>query len=96
MFVRLIVSSVAALVLMCIQARAAELSAVEEKAAQKLYIVKCTKCHELYDPKKYDDAEWDKWMGKMKKKARLKDDQFNSLLAYTQKIREEKSVAGKK
>ena len=90
MIVRLIVSSATALVLLCMQARAVELSDAELKAAQKLYVVKCSKCHELYDVKKYDDADWDKWMLKMKKKSRLKDDQFELLTHYTAEMREGK------
>ena len=97
MFVRLVLSSIAALVLMCIQARAAELSPTELKAAQKLYIVKCTKCHELYDAKSYNDREWGEWMAKMKKKSRLKDDQFDLLDRYTTEVREGKvAVPAKK
>jgi mono/diheme cytochrome c family protein len=47
----------------------------ENAAGHKIYIAKCAKCHKLYDPAKYSDAEWEKWMGKMAKKARLTPEQ---------------------
>ena len=55
--------------------------------ARKLYVLKCAKCHELYDPKKYSDADWEMWMNKMKKKSKLKPEQFGAIRAYTEKLR---------
>ena len=55
--------------------------------AERLYKLKCAKCHKLYDPKGYDDAAWDRWMGKMKRKARLTDEQYEAVWRYTDKIR---------
>ena len=49
-----------------------ELSVVELKAARKIYLGKCAKCHKLHDPAKYTDEKWDEWMGKMTKKSKLK------------------------
>jgi nitrate/TMAO reductase-like tetraheme cytochrome c subunit len=63
-------------------AGAAELSAGELKDARKLYNAKCAKCHKFYDPAKYNDAEWRKWMTKMSKKARLKPAQEELLSRY--------------
>jgi len=81
-----VVVSVAALLAVS-SSNAAELSAQQAIDARKLYLLKCAKCHELYDPKSYTDAEWDKWMLKMKKKSRLKDEQYESLKAYTATLR---------
>ncbi len=55
--------------------------------ARALYVIKCAKCHELYDPKKYDGADWKRWMVKMKKKSKLKPEQFDLILDYTTKLR---------
>ena len=54
---------------------------------KELYLAKCSKCHRLYDPKEYDDASWEKWMGKMKKKARLKDEQYEQISSYLESVR---------
>lgn len=59
-------------------------------AARKLYVTKCARCHEFYDPTKYDDAKWSEWMSKMKRKARLNDDQYNKLDSYLQSVRASK------
>ncbi|MEO7299295.1 MAG: hypothetical protein ABI042_12055 [Verrucomicrobiota bacterium] len=59
----------------------------QPQMAQKLYVTKCAKCHELYDPKKYSDADWDLWMTKMRKKSKLKPDQFALIQAYTKMFR---------
>lgn len=67
----------------------------EFKAAHKLYVVKCSKCHELYDPHQYNDADWDMWMAKMKRKSKLKDEQFDLINQYTQMLRSKDNSPGK-
>lgn len=57
---------------------------------RKIYTGKCARCHKLYDPAKYDDPTWDKWMQKMKSKARLNDDQYRQLGEYLATVREKK------
>ena len=52
------------------------------EAGRKLYVAKCAKCHKLYDPAKYSDPEWSKWMAKMTKKAKLTPEQSSLLAAY--------------
>lgn len=59
-----------------------ELSPVELKAARKIYVGKCAKCHKLHDPSKYTDEKWDEWMGKMTKKSKLKPEQAELLARY--------------
>ena len=54
----------------------------ETAAARKLYISKCAKCHKFYDPAKYSDAEWVKWMAKMSKKSKLNPEQQEILSRY--------------
>jgi len=56
-------------------------------AVKKLYVRKCAKCHEFYNPTNYDDKTWNFWMIKMKKKARLKEEQYNMLYKYLDQVR---------
>jgi len=56
-------------------------------AGKKIYTGKCARCHKLRDPNKYDEAAWDKWMVKMKKKAKLTDDQSQQLADYIKTLR---------
>ena len=58
-------------------------------AAKKLYLIKCTKCHRLYDPLSYDGEKWGYWMGKMKKKSKLSDEQFKLISGYLEALRAE-------
>jgi cytochrome c len=58
------------------------LPAGETETGRKIYYAKCAKCHKFYDPKQYSDEEWNMWMGKMKKKAKLSDEQERMLLTY--------------
>ncbi len=67
--------------------RAADFTEADVKAARKLYIVKCAKCHKLHDPAGYTDAEWKTWMLKMSKKAKLKHDQEELLSRYLETLR---------
>jgi len=62
--------------------RGGELSTVELKAARKIYVGKCAKCHKLHDPASYPDEKWDEWMGKMTKKSKLKPEQAELLARY--------------
>ena len=50
-------------------------------AGRKVYVGKCARCHELYEPSQYNDAAWQGWMTRMQRKARLSDDQYRALLA---------------
>lgn len=71
----------------CMAAGAGELSSTELKAGRKLYVTKCGRCHKLYDPNNYSDADWREWMDKMSKKSRLKPDQKELLSRYIDSIR---------
>ena len=68
-------------------AEAAELSPKETADARKIYVAKCAKCHELYDPKAYSDTQWDIWMQKMGKKSKLKPAQLQLVVRYTDTLR---------
>ncbi len=59
-----------------------DFSTKEELEAKKLYVSKCAKCHKFYEPKKYSDAEWQKWMQAMSRKSKLKADQDKLLKTY--------------
>ena len=67
--------------------RNAGFSEARVDAASHLYLVKCTKCHELYNPADYDEADWEYWMGRMSKKARLNPEQLQLLSTFTATIR---------
>ena len=69
-------------------ASADELTATEISAARSIYVGKCAKCHEFYEPKKYSEADWRKWMGKMNKKSKLKGEQADLLGRYLDQYRE--------
>jgi mono/diheme cytochrome c family protein len=51
-------------------------------AARKLYLLKCAKCHKLYEPGKYSDSEWTRWMTSMSRKARLTPEQRKAVSQY--------------
>jgi hypothetical protein len=52
-------------------ARAAGFSVQQSDQAVRLYTAKCMRCHRSYDPTAYSNAEWETWMTKMSRKARL-------------------------
>ena len=55
--------------------------------ARTFYLRKCSKCHRLYDPMEYDDENWTGWMQKMKKKAKLTDEDFKTISGYLESLR---------
>ena len=57
-------------------------SAEEIASARTLCLNKCVRCHKFYDPVKYSDEQWRKWMTKMSKKARLKESEAELLGRY--------------
>ena len=54
----------------------------QSAAGQKIYVAKCAKCHKFYDPAKYSEADWQMWMTKMSKKAKLKPEQEAEVSRY--------------
>jgi len=66
----------------------AGLSPDEISMGAKLALNKCVRCHQLYDPKAYNDAEWRTWMMKMSRKAHLKPDQEELLSRYFEGFRQ--------
>ena len=86
----------AVLALALSSAEAAELSPPETAAGRKIYLAKCAKCHELYDPKAYNNTEWADWMKKMGKKSKLKPEQSELLARYTDTLRAAGKVPEKK
>jgi hypothetical protein len=57
-------------------------SAEEIATARSLYVNKCLRCHEHYNPADYEASEWDVWMKKMSKKAKLQTVQEEVLTRY--------------
>jgi hypothetical protein len=54
----------------------------DARRATSLYALKCGRCHKFYDPAAYDTGDWDRWMGKMAKKAKLSAEQGRLLSTY--------------
>lgn len=71
------------------EASAAGLSAQEVIDANALYTAKCAKCHKFYNPADYSQKEWDAWMRKMSRKAKLKAAQEELLTRYLGVFRQE-------
>jgi hypothetical protein len=86
----------AGLLLVTTTGRTADLTEKETQVARKIYNAKCAKCHKFYDPGKYSMEEWQTWMVKMNKKARLKPDQAELLSRYIDTLRTTGKTDGKK
>lgn len=54
----------------------------EIQAASHLYNLKCARCHKFYDPAKYSAGDWELWMGKMSRKAKLQPTEVELLSRY--------------
>jgi hypothetical protein len=54
----------------------------KDDPGRKVYVMKCAKCHKYYDPAKYSDEEWQGWMAKMTRKAKLSPEQTKQLDHY--------------
>ncbi len=72
------------------------LSAAELAAARKLSAVKCAKCHKFYEPADYSQADWAGWVEKMRKKSKLKPEQFDLLSRYLEDARGSRKRVGTK
>ena len=62
--------------------KAADISS--DALGRKLYVGKCAKCHKLYDPAKYSDEQWQIWIDKMSRKAKLQPDQKKLISHYVE------------
>lgn len=76
-----------------VPAGASDLSPRQLHDARDLYDVKCAKCHKFYDPAEYSQQEWDVWMRKMSRKAKLKSAQSELLGKYLQTFRDKNTTA---
>ena len=56
--------------------------------ARHLYLNKCARCHKFYNPGVYSEAEWQTWMHKMSRKAKLTPAQEDLLAKYLETFRE--------
>ena len=64
------------------------LSEADFEKARHLHLLKCAKCHKLYDIHDYEKPAWDQWMEKMKKKARLNEEQYSLIMNYFNELRD--------
>jgi hypothetical protein len=76
-----------------LSATASDLSPKEVTAARDLYDIKCAKCHKFYNPADYSQSEWEMWMKKMSRKAKLKKPQEQLLSRYLQVFRDTPATA---
>jgi hypothetical protein len=53
-----------------------------EEVGRSLYVNKCAGCHKFHPPADYSNAEWNHWMNKMSRKARLTPTQRTELEKY--------------
>ena len=52
------------------------------KMGRKLYIGNCGSCHSLFVPENYTASEWAKNVARMKKRAKITDEQSKLILQY--------------
>jgi cytochrome c5 len=57
----------------------------ELQKGRALYVNKCSSCHSLYLPEKYNKAEWSKQVNKMAPKAKITDQEKELIQAYLTK-----------
>jgi hypothetical protein len=55
--------------------------------AVQLYLNKCARCHRFYDPRRYTEEQWQVWMHKMSRKAKLQPDEEELLARYLEGFR---------
>ncbi len=58
---------------------------------RQLYVTKCARCHKFYDPGVYSEAEWQTWLHKMSRKAKLDPAQEELLTKYLDNFREQRA-----
>ena len=52
---------------------------------RQLYINKCSSCHMLVEPEKFNKAEWTGWVDRMAPKAKISAEEKALILAYVTK-----------
>jgi hypothetical protein len=70
------------------------LSDEQTSAARQLFIAKCTGCHKFHPPANYNAAEWNYWMAKMSRKAKLDAEQEAWLRTYLDLFRQPANPIG--
>ena len=57
------------------------------KKGRDVYMGKCAKCHQFYDPAAYNDFDWNHWLGRMRGEAKLNGEQAELLNRFLVTIR---------
>lgn len=70
-----------------VAAEQAGMSVGDIARAADMYVLKCAKCHQFYDPADYGDASWSKWMTKMSRKTKLTPEEDDLLERYLEAYR---------
>lgn len=66
-----------------------ELTDKEKSAAKRIYDTRCVKCHVKRWPVDYPPEEWQLWMKKMSRKAKLTPDEQKLMAHYFDSLRTE-------
>lgn len=56
--------------------------------SERLYRIKCLRCHQHYDPASYGPEEWERWMRLMSKKAGLSQEEEIKIKRYLDSLRD--------
>lgn len=54
---------------------AGDISGKQLAKDRRVYLVRCARCHKAYNPADFETETWNRWMRKMRKKARVKSDE---------------------
>ena len=76
-----------------VAAEQAGMSVSDIARAADMYVLKCAKCHQFYDPADYGDASWSKWMTKMSRKTKLSSDEDDLLRSYLEAYRKRSTTS---
>jgi len=59
-------------------------------AGEKLYQAKCGRCHDLPGPRFIREETWNRWMMSMRYKAGLNDEEYEQMMDYARRDREQR------
>jgi cytochrome c553 len=83
------------LALVASAASAGSLTSEEMAAGKKLAAAKCFSCHKWHEPDAYSDEKWNEWMVKMKRKAKLNNENYEKLTRYFNALRSQSDQQAK-
>jgi cytochrome c5 len=57
----------------------------ELRTGRKIYVKKCSSCHTLVLPEKFNQEQWKTWVDKMEQRSKLKEGEGKLILKYLTK-----------